>query len=466
MAPFLREEFPLTPHLFENALFVLRSYKCCAWESLLKDRTASHFENSHHQQHCSVLAVFDSSISLYQDKLLTLSGDHETLESLDNQCPFSLLDAISKQQLDQLPGGIFGFFSYDCARMVEQIKGIEVHPQHPDAHFIFPTLSLNCNYSENTVTLCYTSEAPEKAVLSLRNLLTQTEHSAITRSPSSIVDLVVAQDKSAKDFENMVRTAQEYILAGDCFQIVLSNSFEVGATIDPLVTYLHLRNNNPSAYHFLIPFSDSTLVGASPETMLRSQKLSQGIEIAMRPVAGTYPLKDQLHDQPELAKQLSQDPKEHAEHLMLVDHARNDIGRSAKLTSVCVKELLAVETYEHLHHLVSDVRGILRDDISVIGALKNAFPIATLAGTPKIRAMEIIAELEQKPRGIFGGAVFFLNNAMDLDSAVAIRSMVIGKNKVSFQAGAGIVVDSNPTKEHQECLLKTSSQINAIKDVQ
>lgn len=466
MANIIQEHFSLPSNLFEHALVALRGYRCCAWEALQKSATASHYSNTHQQQYYSVLALFDHSVSFYNDKKVIQNDGQTNCDVNAPQCPFSFLEEVANQKLSQLPGGIFGFFSYDCARMVEQIKGIQVHPQHPDAHFILPTLTLCCNYQDETTVLSYSGDAPQEVVALLRDLASQTDLSPVSRSTDNEVELLVKQDKSAEQFVAMVETAKEYILAGDCFQIVLSNAFAVSANINPLDAYLHLRKHNPSAYHFLIPFSDATLVGASPETMLRSQKVGSEIEVAMRPVAGTYPLKDQLRDQPELARQLSQDPKEHAEHLMLVDHARNDIGRSAKLTSVYVKELLAVETYEHLHHLVSEVRGVLRDDISVIGALKNSFPIATLAGTPKIRAMEIIAELEAKPRGIFGGAAFFLNNEMDLDSTVVIRSMIIDKSVVTFQAGAGIVVDSNPHGEHQECLLKTSSQLNAIKAVQ
>ncbi len=197
--------------------------------------------------------------------------------------------------------------------------------------------------------------------------------------------------------------------------------------------------------------------------MLRSKILASGKhEIFMRPVAGTYPRALDSADDIATAGALAADAKERAEHLMLVDLERNDIGRTAELGSVTVSDLFSVETYQHVHHLVSQVRGILQSRFSVLDALKAAFPIGTLSGTPKVRAMEIIAELEGQPRGIFGGAVVTISPGGVMDSCVAIRSALINQDQLTIQTGAGIVYDSVPSREYEECLWKARSLLRAL----
>lgn len=247
---------------------------------------------------------------------------------------------------------------------------------------------------------------------------------------------------SLHEFSEMVSLAKNYIEEGDVYQLVLSNLFKLPPVCSSYSLFSSLISLNPSPYHFFIKVPEGDLVGASPETMLKVE----ADEIYMRPIAGTYNPNSK-------EGALSSDPKEHAEHVMLVDHVRNDFGRVAKSGTVAVESLLAEETYRTVRHLVSKVRATLAPGYNPFDALFSCFPIATLVGTPSIRAMQLISEIEQHARGYFGGCVCFGDNK-SLDSTVFIRSAVCKADCSEVIAGAGIVYDSNPEKEYYECLQK------------
>jgi anthranilate synthase component 1 len=255
-----------------------------------------------------------------------------------------------------------------------------------------------------------------------------------------------------------VRKSKEYVRAGDVFQVVISQRFSARTDAEPFEIYRALRVLNPSPYMYFLKLGDTAIVGSSPELLLKVQ----GREAFYRPIAGTRPRgKDEAEDQV-LAAELAADPKERAEHVMLVDLGRNDLGRVSEYGSVRVERLEFVEYYSHVMHLVSTLRGRLRPDVDCLEALAACFPAGTVSGAPKIRAMEIIDELEPTRRGIYAGAILYLDFSGNLDSCIAIRTMVVKNGLASVQAGAGLVADSVPEREYQETVNKARALIAAL----
>jgi len=261
------------------------------------------------------------------------------------------------------------------------------------------------------------------------------------------------------EYEAMVRRAKEYIRAGDVIQVVLAQRFELPLAAAPFDVYRCLRTVNPSPYMFHLALGDHWLVGASPEVMTR---VEDG-EITVRPIAGTRPRGTGEQDDARLAAELAADPKELAEHVMLLDLGRNDVGRVAAVGSVNVTERFAIERYSHVMHLVSNVTGRLAPGRDCFDALRAAFPAGTLTGAPKIRAMEIIEELEPVRRGVYGGAVGYFGFDGGMDTAITIRTALVKDGRVYVQSGAGIVADSDPESEHRECVNKARAMIHAVR---
>ena len=257
-----------------------------------------------------------------------------------------------------------------------------------------------------------------------------------------------------------VKKAKEYIKNGDIFQVVLSQRFEVETDVDPFDVYRCLRTLNPSPYLYFFDFIDYQVVGASPEKLV---SVLNGI-VATKPIAGTVPRGKTKEEDDMLVRQLVNDPKERAEHTMLVDLGRNDVGKVSKFGTVEVKNFMTVEKYSKVTHLVSDVQGELRDDENPINALMSVLPAGTLSGAPKVRAMEIIDELENKKRGVYGGTVGYLGFDGNIDTCIAIRTVVFKDGKGYVQAGAGIVNDSVPEKEFMETKNKALAVVNAVKE--
>jgi anthranilate synthase component 1 len=255
-----------------------------------------------------------------------------------------------------------------------------------------------------------------------------------------------------------VRKSKEYIRAGDIFQVALSQRFAAKTDADPFEIYRALRVVNPSPYMYFLKLNDLAVVGSSPEMLLKVQ----GRDAFYRPIAGTRKRGADEKEDTALETELAADPKERAEHIMLVDLGRNDLGRVSEYGSVHVEKLMFVERYSHVMHLVSALRGRLREDVDCFEALAACFPGGTLSGAPKVRAMEIIDELEPTRRGIYAGAILYLDFTGNLDSCIAIRTMVVKKGVAYVQAGAGLVADSVPEKEYTETVNKARALLTAL----
>jgi anthranilate synthase component 1 len=311
---------------------------------------------------------------------------------------------------------------------------------HPD-----PELSLQAQYD---------------GALAAIEVLIERLHQPVPRAqgfpPSERPPLTV--NLTQERFEAMVEQAKEYIAAGDVIQVVLSQCFQTPLRHDPFDLYRALRSINPSPYMFYLDQGDLQVVGASPEILVR---LEEG-RITYRPIAGTRHRGATEAEDQELETELLADPKERAEHLMLVDLGRNDVGRVAQIGSVRVPELFTVERYSHVMHIVSQVEGELAAGLDGLDVLKSTFPAGTVTGAPKVRAMEIIEELEPTRRGPYAGAVGYLGFGGNLDFCITIRSFAIHRGQVYLQVGAGIVADSDPAREYQECVNKGMALVRAL----
>jgi anthranilate synthase component 1 len=263
---------------------------------------------------------------------------------------------------------------------------------------------------------------------------------------------------SRREFEAAVRCAKEYVRAGDCQQIVLSQRFDAEVSVSPFALYRALRRVNPSPYLFYLQDGDRALVGSSPETLI---KLEDG-EVTLRPIAGTRRRGADAAQDAALEAELRADPKENAEHVMLVDLGRNDVGRVSAIGSVRPTALRTVERYSHVMHLVSEVKGRLADGLGAVDVLRAGFPAGTVSGSPKVRAMEIIDELEPARRGPYAGAVGYFDRGGDMEMCIAIRTFSCRGKQVSVQAGAGIVYDSKPAAEYVETVNKARALFTAV----
>jgi anthranilate synthase component 1 len=372
---------------------------------------------------------------------------------------------------DALPpffGGAVGFFGYSAAGWTERIP--DSHPNGdgiPDARLLF---------FDNVVVFDHVKQRLYVIV----NIFTSDAHAsieeanarldrAIERLRAARVELLAFPDDIAKveftpniprdDFEAVVNAAKEEIVSGEVFQIVLSQRWSTDfSEADALTLYRVLRSINPSPYMFLLRTPECTLVGASPEMLVRVD----GTRAETRPIAGTRPRGATIADDAELERALIADPKEQAEHLMLVDLGRNDLGRVCTSGSVFVTDFAHIERYSHVMHLVTNVEGTLRDDRSPVDLFLSCFPAGTLTGAPKIRAMQLIDQYETTRRGPYGGAVAYFGFSGNMDSCIAIRTIVLAKGQASVQAGAGIVYDSDPAREYEETMSKSAALKQAI----
>ena len=275
------------------------------------------------------------------------------------------------------------------------------------------------------------------------------------------VDIEFIRKFKAANFENAVRKTKEYILAGDCMQVVIGQRISRPYSQSPLQLYRALRSLNPSPYMYFYDFGNLQIVGSSPEILVRQEKREDRKIVTIRPLAGTRRRGATPEEDAQLAKELLADPKEIAEHVMLIDLARNDVGRIAKTGTVKVTDSMVIEKYSHVQHIVSSVEGELKDNMSNMDVLRATFPAGTLSGAPKIRAMEIIDEMEITKRGIYGGAAGYLSFSGDMDVAIVIRTGVIKDGMLHSQAGAGVVADSDPTSEWKETEAKARAVLAA-----
>ncbi len=283
---------------------------------------------------------------------------------------------------------------------------------------------------------------------------------AATASEPGPLDIPAKSNTSPAEFRTMVQKAKDYILAGDIFQVVLSQRFEAPFTLPPLALYRALRRVNPAPFLYFLDFGGYAIAGSSPEVLVR---LRDGT-VTIRPLAGTRPRGETPHEDKALEEQLLADPKERAEHLMLLDLGRNDVGRVAKIGSVKVTDQFFIERYSHVMHIVSNVEGTLADKHDALDALAAGFPAGTVSGAPKVRAMQIIDELEKEKRGLYAGCVGYFSAAGEMDSCIVLRTALIKDGTMYVQSGAGIVADSDPASELAECVNKAKALFRAAEE--
>jgi len=382
--------------------------------------------------------------------------------------------------LPPLTGGAVGFLSYDAIRYIERIpdrhaRGTEL----PDAQLRFYDTLVAFDHAKHRVLLIANAHVPqrmegpllaaayENAIARLDELEAALARPAAGENafhrldalpPSSIAE-GMESNTSRRDFEASVARAREHIFAGDIFQVVLSQRFQRPVDVDPFEVYRCLRALNPSPYLFYLEWTDTAILGSSPEIMVRTD----GPRTIVRPIAGTRPRGRDDEEDRMLERELLADEKELAEHRMLVDLGRNDVGRVARYGTVRVSQLEVVERYSHVMHIVSEVEGELREGATALDSFRACFPAGTVSGAPKIRAMEIIDELEPTRRGTYAGAIGYVDFAGNLDTCIAIRTLEIHRGVATIQAGAGIVADSVPSNEYLETVHKASALYDALR---
>ncbi len=367
-------------------------------------------------------------------------------------------------------GGLVGFMGYDVIPQIEPRVGLPSRREHdfPDMQFILTDTILIFDHVRHTakvVANVLIDGDPRAAYREAKAKIDRVCQALAQPATHTVIDIheqpapvAVRSNLTRDQFEQSVLKAQEYIRAGDIIQVVLSQRFETDYDGDALDVYRALRCVNPSPYMFCLEFGDRRLVGASPEVHVRLE----GRKVEVRPIAGTRPRSDDPAEDLAREKDLLADPKERAEHIMLVDLARNDLGRVCAYRSVQVPELMIIERYSHVMHIVSDVIGELNGPSDAFDVMKATFPAGTVSGAPKIRAMEIIAELETTRRGPYSGAVGYYGFGGSLDSCITIRTVMLHGGKAYVQAGAGIVADSVPAMEFEETCNKARGMMNAI----
>jgi anthranilate synthase component 1 len=394
----------------------------------------------------------------------------------DGGDPYAIAAAeVSRQRQAPLPGlppfagGAVGFFGYDCVRAVERLP--EPNPDAlglPDMALMLSDVIVAFDHLKHETTVlanAYVEEdggidaAYARAVESIREVrerLAGPLPRADRAGPHSEPRFEPNMPREA--FEAMVARIIEYVHAGDAFQVVPSQRWSAEVPMEPFSLYRGLRHVNPSPYMYFLDFEDFQLVGASPEPLLTVS----GRRASTRPIAGTRPRGATADEDRAIAEDLLADPKERAEHVMLVDLGRNDLGRVCEYGSVEVESFMAVETYSHVVHIVSNVAGTLRADVGAVDALRSMLPAGTLSGAPKVRAMEIIDELEPVKRGAYGGAVGWLSYTGELDTCICIRTVVVADGVAHVQAGGGTVADARPDYEYEESRSKARGVVRAI----
>ena len=389
-------------------------------------------------------------------------GTHDEMMNLFRKTLREIPDL--KPSIDNIPfsGGMVGFSSFDMIRHFEKLpvpKGKQGILSPPDCSYISPTSLLIFDHEENKMALLHSGNDQER--INLRDEILKMLSKEISQSQKKKIYSEPIANINKEIFYDAVEKAKHHIFEGDIFQIVLSIAFSGSYDLDPFDVYRAMRLINPSPYMFYCESDGLKIAGSSPEALVRLG----GNKASLRPIAGTRPRgKDSEEDQSH-KESLLDDEKEIAEHIMLVDLARNDLGRVAKHGSIEVKPYQSIEYYSHVMHIVSGVQGSLEEEKDAFDLFAAAFPAGTLVGAPKVRAMELIDEIEPQLRGIYGGTVGYFSKNGDMDQAIAIRTIVFSDEKYCFQAGAGIVADSLPENEYKEVLAKSQILRTALKMV-
>jgi anthranilate synthase component 1 len=384
-----------------------------------------------------------------------------------------LLAELAPAPLPDLPrfsGGAVGYVSYDWVRYVERLPETNPDPLGlPDCWFVFPETVLVHDRTLQRLSIIHdleirAGETAEAAYERGVRALDQVERQLAQPTPrqpevaAEAAKLAPQSNVTRERFVEMVKRCQEYIHAGDIFQVVPSQRFTLPQRCEPFQIYRQLRVLNPSPYLFFMRCGDDVVLGSSPEIHVRLT----GDLIELRPLAGTAPRGATPEEDKEIERRLLADPKELAEHVMLVDLGRNDVGRVAKIGSVVVDEFEVVERYSHVMHIVSNVRGRLREGKDAVDVLRATFPAGTVSGAPKVRAMQVIEEVEPERRGLYAGCVGYFDYHGNMDTCIALRTLLVKGGKLYLQAGGGVVADSDPEKEFQETLHKAGALLRAI----
>ncbi len=421
-----------------------------------------------------------SFVGIAPTLLITAKGKKLTIRegAKTKECEGSIFDAIQKyssqyhaaslENVQCLTGGFVGYIGYGCVRSLEEIPPCRIPSDAPDSMMGLFTTIIQFDHAHQLSAIIHnTIVDPETSIqLQYMNAVKAIESIELRLKRPPIVTHTFAgsleqahENVSEPEFVDMVVKAKKHILEGDIFQVVLSRLVSVPYVGDPFSVYRALRVINPSPYLFYIDFGDIRLIGSSPEVLVKVQSNV----VTVLPIAGTRPRGKTRDEDNVLEKELLNDTKELAEHVMLVDLGRNDVGSVSKPGSVSVPVYARVERFSHVMHIVSEVRGELTPDKTGIDALKRCFPAGTVSGAPKVRAMEIISELEERERGVYAGAVGYIGFNGSVDTCIAIRTIVAREGELVIQAGAGIVADSIPEAEFRETQNKARALLEAIR---
>ncbi|MBV9234672.1 MAG: anthranilate synthase component I [Xanthobacteraceae bacterium] len=375
--------------------------------------------------------------------------------------------------LPPMAAGLFGYLGYDMVRLMEDLPAPNPDPIGiPDAILVRPTVVVIFDAVKDTVTVVTpvrpangvsADAAFARAVERLTAVIDDLDrplHQEAAINVDGPLNVPAVSNTSPDEFQRMVRKGKEYIAAGDVFQVVLAQRFETPFTLPPFALYRALRRVNPAPFLFYLNYGTFAVAGSSPEILVRVRDGT----VTIRPVAGTRPRGATPHEDKALEEELLADPKECAEHLMLLDLGRNDVGRVAKIGSVEVTDQFFIERFSQVMHIVSNVEGALDARYDALDALAAGFPAGTVSGAPKVRAMQIIDELEKEKRGLYAGCVGYFSAAGDLDSCIVLRTALVKDGRMYVQAGAGIVADSDPAAEQQECINKAKALFRAAEE--
>jgi len=415
-----------------------------------------------------IIRAKGNNVEVVQDgKTIKESVYADPLDALEEE--LSIYKPVVVEGLPGFYGGLVGYLGYEMVKFFERVPdrdkpslGLsDMYFMMPDIVLIFDNLKQSLKivcpvHVEGSPEVAY-SEAEKKIDATVERLKTIPRVSESSVSPASERKFVSSFGPE-EVFKEAVRKAKEYVWAGDVVQVVVSQRFERECAVDPFSIYRALRVINPSPYMYFMDTGEARIVGSSPEILVRLE----GRHINLRPIAGTRKRGLSEDEDRALEKELREDPKEIAEHIMLVDLGRNDVGRVAETGSVKVTELMSVERYSHVMHLVSNVEGTLKDGLDAFDVFRSCFPAGTVTGAPKVRAMEIIDELEPVKRGPYAGAVGYFGYSGNTDTCITIRTIVIKDSKLYVQAGAGIVADSVPENEYKETINKALGMMKAV----
>jgi anthranilate synthase component 1 len=426
----------------------------------------------------SVLRWSDGKLSEWAGDAASDSGSGAAPDRVtDASDPYAAVaDYLGRFQIaepDELPpfaGGAVGFFGYDLVRTVEPLGEPNPDPVGlPDMALMISDVLVAFDHQRHEVTLIANAFVEDggvddayaravETIAEVREMMRGSTESKPERNRGDGEAVQFQSNMTRDQFEGTVSRIIEYVHAGDAFQVVPSQRFTARTPVEAFSIYRGLRTVNPSPYMYFLDFGDFEIAGASPEPLVKVT----GRRVETRPIAGTYPRGADEEEDRRQAERLLQDPKERAEHVMLVDLGRNDLGRVCEYGSVGVDELMVVETYSHVLHIVSQVSGRLRDGISAMDVIRSVLPAGTLSGAPKVRAMQIIDELEPHKRGSYGGAIGYLSYTGDLDTAIHIRTVVVKDGLVHVQAGGGTVADAQPAYEYNESVNKAKAVFRAV----